>query len=194
MRCPTAVVGSWVAVVGGLVVTPATAQEPPGALLVGGSMVYNLVLHGRDRGNSGRFTGRLMLRLSRLSYVGIAVSSWFVDEQLSGCNPDCSFVQAQAQALVHQIYGQFYVTRHRAFIRSGFGYALTLTLTPSLQNVLEARQRTRPVWSVGVGWDVALTHRLYLTPSVDFVKLWSIADGDYELDRGLAFGLGITVR
>jgi hypothetical protein len=194
MRGPPAVAASWLAVVGGLVVTPAAAQEPPGALLVGGAMAYNLVLHGRDRGNSGRFTGRLLLRLSRLSYVGIAVGSWFVDERLSGCNPDCSFVQAQAQALVHQIYGQFYVTRHRAFIRSGLGYALTLTLRPNLQNILEARQRTRPVWSVGVGWDVTLMPRLYLTPSVDFVKLRGIADGDYELDRGLALGLGITVR
>ena len=194
MRVPTARVALWVAVVGGLVVTPASAQERSGALLVGDSMTYNRVLHGRDRGSSGRFTGRLMLRLSRRSYVGIAVGSWSVAERRSGCNPDCSFVLAQAEALVHQVYGQFYVIRCRAFLRAGLGYALTLTLTPRSRSAFEERQRTRTAGSVGVGWDVTLTPRLYLTPSVDFVKLWSIADGDYELDRGLALGLGITVR
>ena len=184
---------SSIALLGGVVPTLA-AQESSGTLLVGGAMTYNRVLHGNDRGSSGRFTGRLMLRLSSRSYAGIAVGSWSVANRLSGCNPDCSFVLAQAEALVHQLYGQFYLIRQRLFARAGFGYALTLTLRPRSRSAFSERQRTRPTGSLGVGWDVSLTPQLYVTPSVDFVKLWGIADGAYELDRGLALGVGITIR
>jgi hypothetical protein len=179
--------------------TQASAQFPE-QLPITGSVVYNAIIYNQARGTERhdygfRFAGRVAARVARDTYVGAGVGSW-VRQTGSNCyifTACANRLDAQSEAIVHQVYLQQYLVRHRAFARVGVGPAITSTLQAG-GNVIEYSKRWRPALTTGVGFDLRLARFLYLTPSFDVTVLPGADTAHGELRSAIAPGIAITLR
>jgi hypothetical protein len=182
----------------GVLSVTAGSLQAQGSLPVSGTVTYNAILYdqadGTDARSTGfRFAGRIAARLTRGTYLGLGVGSW---SRRTGANcsvfPSCGDrLQAQSEAVVHQVYVQQYV-RGRAFARGGAGLAVTSTLQ-SLGTIV-VDDRWRAALSAGIGMDVPVGRFLYLTPSLDATLLPGTDRQAQELRSGIALGVGLTLR
>ena len=178
---------------------PLAAQAVLEELPVSGSLTYNALIYDRAHGADGRawglrLAGRLALRLTSRTYLGIGVGSWSRETLACAAVQPCpGFIVAHSEAVVHQLYAQHYVWRNKAFLRAGSGAALTRTLQ-LLGGFIEVTESWRPVVAVGVGTDIRISSAVYLTPSLDVAMLLGVDRGTAELRSAVMPGLGLTLR
>jgi hypothetical protein len=185
----------------------AQAQGTSAPLPITATLLFNALLYetpvGLEGGPllTGRFAGRVGVRITPRSFAGFAVGSWQLGDAhcvRAGCDGGReSFVTVNREAVVLQLYGQVYPTRRLPlFVRAGAGIGHTYTLKPDGAFGLYMVGRTNQylVASLGGGLDLRLARHLYLTPSLDYTTMLGVEATSDDLRSALAMGVGLTVR